>query len=697
MKIWILRKIRRIFVFFAISPLIQKKICRSTWKIIGGESFIHIKSLDTNASSFYSESAIDLLVYNQYLDSAQNSDTELLVETKEKEVVDKSEAEPSKPFKCSQCKYTTCRKGDLRHHINTHTDNKPFKCVRCNFRARRIYELASHKKSCQLNKFKCVEGCKKRFRTMNGLRSHKCPESEKQRKTIANYKIFDCTHCNYKTDTKRFLTLHLSSKHSYKKQFECDICGHTTKRKENLLPHIRNHKKLKFACPLCPKNSRYKYSSLDHRFHNAKGFMEESKLLKKETKNCVDLKEENSNSDSSVILLSDTESADPLFTEKPKEEELRKCKLCGFSFNVQDYNSHLLTHTNNDLFQCNRCSFTTRVEKDFVFHQKTCNQTYFECGSCARRFKSEAAKRAHQCRVKTNLNQENQVRKYEPKRYNHEFEENADKFDEFEVADLENPEMISKIFSCKTCAHTSTRKYPMQLHVLKHVDKRYYKCSRCSYTSKTQILMDRHQLSCSQKKLRCTVCLRRYHSKLGLKLHDCPGNRSKIPFDWKLNTNCFVKLQRIDENETSGQIYYEDPLQTSNFEDPLHVPVISSVFSMAHNLESEIFGQPKKEPGEVLESIIETDSFTVAVEPRESSTLYFHQINYNAFHAAPQIPNRSIHKCQICGYSSPNRSYLRIHQVVHSSARPFKCNLCKYTAKRKDHLVTHMKSHQRLK
>lgn len=247
--------------------------------------------------------------------------------------------------------------------------------------------------------------------------------------------------------------------------------------------------------------------------------------------------------------------------QKKKNKKLHECETCGYSTGISShYKQHILTHTNYKPFKCSECQFSARRKIDLTRHKATCSQKPYKCDACKTRFYTSKNLNKHNCPVN-----------------------NADKFDCFILSDLENPTVRLKIFKCTICGHTSSKINSLYLHLQTHSDNRPYKCNGCSHSTKRQQDLLRHQRTCSLKSFQCLICLRRFKRKNLLDSHKCPKdpnkgcNSSKIPFDSKLNSTCFVKLERIDEIDWRNH---------KNV--PMELPMEIEAKSMAVQLKSEI-------------------------------------------------------------------------------------------------------------
>ncbi|GIY72556.1 hypothetical protein CDAR_174771, partial [Caerostris darwini] len=51
------------------------------------------------------------------------------------------------------------------------------------------------------------------------------------------------------------------------------------------------------------------------------------------------------------------------------------------------------------------------------------------------------------------------------------------------------------------------------------------------------------------------------------------------------------------------------------------------------------------------------------------------------------------YSCPVCHYTSPIKSNLKRHMLIHSQKRPHVCDICQKSFRQKEHLKSHMKVH----
>ncbi|KAK7090300.1 uncharacterized protein [Littorina saxatilis] len=108
-----------------------------------------------------------------------------------------------KLFPCSQCRYTTDRRNNLKRHMLT------------------MHQLST----------KLLECCGVLFRTKAALREHAL---------IFHYHGYTCFYCGRRFCRKALLKRHLSV-HNGQKEFICNVCDYATSHKSNLERHRRVH------------------------------------------------------------------------------------------------------------------------------------------------------------------------------------------------------------------------------------------------------------------------------------------------------------------------------------------------------------------------------------------------------------------------------------------------------------------------
>ena len=173
--------------------------------------------------------------------------------------------DPNSLFTCEECQFIcTTEKTLKRHKRVTHliSEEEPEKdkedvklpCDMCDFKTNGLsqdeeYRLILHKKVHQDGEMICNK-CPFKSTKPFTLKRHLAEEHNQGR-------VFQCTHCDYKTDQTGHLKNHIV-RHYSEKTFQCDQCKFSGKIKQSLDRHIqRAHQKEapKYLCDECDYKS----------------------------------------------------------------------------------------------------------------------------------------------------------------------------------------------------------------------------------------------------------------------------------------------------------------------------------------------------------------------------------------------------------------------------------------------------------
>lgn len=150
----------------------------------------------------------------------------------------------SKRVECKICNKQYPRLDKCQVHIWSHLEMKPYKCTECNFTTVTITNIRCHIRKChlKLKPFTC-DICSNKYGTSVLLDEHM--------NTHTGLKPFNCKYCNYKSASRQVLNYHLSS-HKTTKDITCDICKNKFYSKSRLRAHIVTHNKDKnLMCKYC--------------------------------------------------------------------------------------------------------------------------------------------------------------------------------------------------------------------------------------------------------------------------------------------------------------------------------------------------------------------------------------------------------------------------------------------------------------
>ena len=159
---------------------------------------------------------------------------------------------------CDKCEFTSDKKTVLRLHLEAvHLNIKKYKCSACSYAsyyrpALRKHFKAIHKDgNCRIIKI----GCKL---CEEGKVHEKCTTVQKSiRKGHKNDRKYVCDKCEFTSNKKILLRLHIEAEHLKIKCYRCSMCDYEAYDRQTLKTHVkREHKDgisriIKIGCNLC--------------------------------------------------------------------------------------------------------------------------------------------------------------------------------------------------------------------------------------------------------------------------------------------------------------------------------------------------------------------------------------------------------------------------------------------------------------
>lgn len=332
------------------------------------------------------------------------------------EPAEKNISKPDRQYKhsCKYCDYRCDNISCMKKHEMKHTGERPYQCEYCEHKSKSKTELSYHQaaKHATGEPWKC-DVCKASFTTNWFLKQHRDEEhygvekkeKEKEKPVCAqcestfdcktdlhkhmksvhnNMGEYQCDQCPYQSWTKKLLNRHIVDQHEITtRQYHCQFCGKSFKRKGEVKKHERIHSSEKpFKCEYCNQQFRTKYPlSLHTAAKHGSERPYQCELCPKKYATISALSKHK-------VTHSST---------KPYE-----CNTCGYTCTTKQLlDVHNRIHTGERPYQCELCPKTFKHRSAFVTHKLVhTGEKPYSCSICSQRFRHIQAMQSHESRHK---------------------------------------------------------------------------------------------------------------------------------------------------------------------------------------------------------------------------------------------------------------------------------------------------------
>ena len=291
---------------------------------------------------------------------------------------------------------------------------------------------------------------------------------------------------------------------------------------------------------------------------------------------------------------------------------------------------------------------------------------------------------------------------------------------------LVHTEETMKKYSCSLCEKRYVRKCDLKAHLVSHSKQPHgnFKCNVCSSYFKTQNSLGKHKQKHTQKSFKCAYCEFCSNRKDSLKTHErlhtgeSPFKCNHCGKSFKQNTALVVHIR----NHT-GEKPYQCNICSQKFTQSTHQRTHKKR-KHSENIEKNFpckVCEKKFFLKEDLESHVETHSkemlFQCELCPKSfrlKKHLKSHKKSHNdiakglkcniclkvfssnrtslSSHMNEAHNTVRIYKCELCNFSSPRNSTVRIHQGAFHNIFKFSCSRCSKRFSYEPDLTKHMKN-----
>ncbi|XP_055941935.1 zinc finger protein 26-like [Argiope bruennichi] len=537
-------------------------------------------------------------------------------------------------YYCVHCPYSTPHKGNLKAHLNTHSDIRPFVCSVC------------------MKGFKQKYTLKKHFRLHSGERPYKCdvyPEEGMcvEKCSERGFDVYYCVHCSYSTPYKHHLKRHLSI-HSDVRPFVCSVCKRGFKQKDYLRTHFRQHSgERPYKCDVCEK-----------KFANP----EEGMRVEKCSERGFD-----------VFYCLHCSYSTPhkhhLKTHLNIHSDVRPfvCSVCMRAFKQKDYlRKHFRLHSGERPYKCDVCFEQVSLYPD------ECCECGFEVYYCVYCLFSTL------CLEQVSLYPEwVRVEKCPERGFDVYYCGHCSYATPFKSKFKVhfNTHNDGRPFICTVCMRGFRQKHTLKKHFRRHSGERPYKCEVDLSSCLVEVIVIRVKLTNIQKKgcvlrnalkevLMCSYIRDKNTAvtEIGfMSIHACPYCRYVTP-----NTGCLKRHLRTHSGEEllGAKIVIHDGVPI------YHCLHCSYSTPYKWNLKTHRLIHSGERPF----------ACSICSNLRDKSAVVPDVVSF-------------LRACPHCSYVTPSTGCLNRHLRTHSGERPFTCKICFKSFSQKSNLRRHFLIH----
>ncbi|XP_078587844.1 uncharacterized protein LOC144868958 [Branchiostoma floridae x Branchiostoma japonicum] len=617
--------------------------------------------------------------------------------------------------RCKWCPYTTCYLHNLHRHKTHHGAGFMYKCDLCSYSARNTTGLQNHVELHQrAANGPSISEQHATYQSSNGGEGGDIPESlhaknpnwaEGASAQAANnsddinmnaqqHSHFECGTCGYMTTSQERLSKHMIT-HTSRRTQSCDICPYKTRQSRTLWKHMKHHTvQHALKCSFCSYSSDFPRAITNHERVHMRYAAE---------------------MDNMAI--------------QPHSGEGLTCDDCPFrSLTLSGLMKHKTHHTANLAFKCKSCTYTASSPRIISYHQKVHLEKVekpFECDMCP--FKSafskcllkhmqhHSAKLPLKCRYCTYTSSCNRAITLHEKVH----DLGPDKA-------LPSSSLGNRL--CGICGYIACSRARLVKHIRKHTGEKPFKCAHCPFKTSLEDTLAKHNKHHeSNGAVKCRYCsyssdvtrVVTNHEKLHEEGTDGTQQSATPPSGSKMNSSVSSSEETMKkakpENMYSCQMDYKCELcsYTAHCKKRMDEHMCTHTGFKPYGCDMCPYRTPLRETL-MRHKKHHTGNFAFKCSfCSYSAKRDFHvkehekvhtmkQPQYkiittptgNHTHLAEPLVVKKRYECQICDYTSEDKSRLVKHQRTHTGEKPYSCRFCPYKTALNESLWKHMKHHK---
>lgn len=280
--------------------------------------------------------------------------------------------------------------------------------------------------------------------------------------------VYACPDCDYRTDTKNKLTVHISREKAPVDKFECEYCEFTSRTKSELKAHSNAHTaEIIYKCDSCKFTTLCASSLTEHKIRHTN--------IRFKCFECGALKTKASSLALHIQVVH-------------RKEKPFKCKECDYEASLKyRLDEHITAiHRKEKPLKCDKCDFRCAASASLNMHVKAVHrkERSHSCNQCTYRAVTKSAVDKH----KESVHEQRRQHKCDKCSYESASRSNLNKHVQYmHTSNIE-------LFNCDQCKYKATQKAHLKRHKAHvHEKKRPHECDECDYAAAEKWILKKHK------------------------------------------------------------------------------------------------------------------------------------------------------------------------------------------------------------